>query len=62
MNNKNKYYLGNYKSEEIAAKIYDIFALKFLGKKAITNFFYNDENIKEITKFNTHENGAFIKL
>ena len=40
---KNKYYFGNYKNEEIAAKIYDYFTIKFKGNKAITNFSYNDK-------------------
>ena len=47
-NDKIKYYFGNYNSQEVAAKIYDLFSLKFRGKKAITNFFYNDEQIKKI--------------
>ena len=57
MNNKIKYYLGNYKYEEVAAKIYDFFAIKFLGKKAKTNFFYNDENTIEKSKFISHKIG-----
>ena len=48
MNNKNRYYLGNYNSEETAAKVYDFFSIKFLGKKATTNFFYDDEYFKKI--------------
>ena len=48
MNNNKKYYLGNFKSEEIAAKIYDIFSLKYSGKKAMTNYYYTDEQIKKI--------------
>lgn len=50
MNNKIKYYLGNYISEETAAKIYDFFVIKFRGKKSITNFFYNEEQIKKINE------------
>ena len=54
MNKKNKYYLGNHNKEIIAAKIYDIFAIKLRGEKATTNFFYNDEQIQKIKemKFN----------
>ena len=56
MNNRNKYYLGNYNSEEVAAKIYDIFALKFRGKKALTNYFYSDEQISKIFEKNNNNN------
>ena len=38
MNKKKNYYFGNYDSEKIAANIYDFFAIKLRGKKAITNF------------------------
>ena len=50
MNEKIKYYLGNYKSEEVAAKIYDIFAVKICRKKSKTNFFYTDEEMKAFMK------------
>ena len=52
MNEKIKYYLGNYKSEEVAAKIYDLFAIKIRGNKAKTNFFYTDEQFKNYMKLN----------
>ena len=45
---KNKYYLGSYPSEELAARIYDIVALKIRGLKASTNFVYNNDQIKKI--------------
>ena len=51
MNNNKRYYLGNFNSEKIAAAIYDIFALKYRGNKAITNYIYTRaqmEIIKEI--------------
>jgi len=48
MFNKSKNYIGSYNSEEYAAKIYDILSLKYRGTKAITNFKYNDEQIKMI--------------
>ena len=48
MNDKIRYYFGNYNSEEVAAKIYDFFSLKFKGNKAKTNFFYSEEKIKKI--------------
>ena len=48
MNNKKKYYLGNFYSEKLAAIIYDIFALKYKGKKASTNYYYTDEQITKI--------------
>ena len=43
MNKKKNYYFGNYDSEKIAANIYDFFAIKLRGKKAITNFIHNDQ-------------------
>ena len=46
----NKYYLGRYPSEELAARIYDIFAIKYRGIKARTNFIYNNNQIKKIVK------------
>lgn len=46
--NKKKYYIGSYLSEELAARIYDIYAIKYKGTKARTNFFYNNNQIKEI--------------
>ena len=48
MINNKKYYLGSYLSEEIAARIYDIFAIINLGFKARTNFIYNHTQIKKI--------------
>ena len=45
MDRNNKYYLGNYKNEIIAAKIYDLFSIKIHGKRAITNFIYTDKQI-----------------
>ena len=43
-----KYYKGSYLSEEIAARIYDIMAIKNFGIKARTNFIYNHIQIKKI--------------
>ena len=48
MINKNKSYIGSYPSEELAARIYDILALKNRGIKARTNFIYNSKQIKKI--------------
>ena len=48
MINKNKSYIGSYPSEEFAARIYDILALKNRGMKARTNFIYNSKQIKNI--------------
>ena len=48
MINKNKSYIGSYPSEELAARIYDILALKNRGFKARTNFIYNSKQIKTI--------------
>lgn len=50
-NGKNNY-LGTYNSEKIAAKIYDIMAIKKKGNKAKTNFQYNMKQINEISKTN----------
>lgn len=48
MKNNNKYYISSYLSEEIAARIYDILAIKNFGIKASTNFIYNHIQIKKI--------------
>ena len=48
METNGKYYLGNYPSEDLAARIYDIQAIKSWGIKAKTNFFYNHYQIKKI--------------
>ena len=46
--NNNKYYIGSYPSEELAARIYDILVIKNRGVKARTNFIYNNNQIKKI--------------
>jgi len=56
MVNNNKYYLGSYPSEELAARIYDVLAIKNRGTKARTNFVYNKNQIKKI-----YENEIDIK-
>ena len=48
MINNKKYYIGSYYSEEIAARIYDILAIKNFGIKARTNFIYNYIQLKKI--------------
>lgn len=48
MINNKKYYLGNYHSEDLAARIYDIQAIKSWGIKARTNFVYDDKQINNI--------------
>jgi len=57
INNKNCY-LGNYPSEDLAARIYDIQAIKSWGAKAKTNFSYDNNQIKKIynKKFNLNCN------
>lgn len=52
MINKKKQYLGSYQSEELAARIYDIQAIKNRGFKARTNFTYNNIQIKKILEKN----------
>jgi len=48
MINNKKYFIGNYPSEELAARIYDIQAIKAWGIKAKTNFAYDKNQIKKI--------------
>ena len=48
MINNKKHYIGSYYSEEIAARIYDILAIKNFGIKARTNFIYNHIQLKKI--------------
>ena len=48
MYKKGKSYVGSYSSEEFAARIYDILAIKLRGVKARTNFKYSYEQIKKI--------------
>ena len=45
-----KYYIGSYISEEIAARVYDILAIKYRGINARTNFIYNHIQIKKINE------------
>ena len=48
MNHNKKCYVGSYSSEEVAARIYDILEIKKRGIKAITNFKYNNFQMKRI--------------
>jgi len=48
MINNKKYFVGNYPSEDLAARIYDIQAIKARGIKARTNFVYEKNQIKKI--------------
>jgi len=48
MINNKKYFAGNYPSEDLAARIYDIQAIKARGIKARTNFVYDKNQIKKI--------------
>lgn len=58
-----KYYIGSYPSEEIAAKIYDIAAIKSRGVKARTNFPYNSIQIKNIYEANINiKNGKISEI
>ena len=48
MINYKKYYYGSYPSEELAARVYDIQAIKNWGIKARTNFIYDKNQIQKI--------------
>ena len=48
MVNKKKRYVGTYACEDDAARYYDKVAIQNHGKKAKTNFFYTEEEIKGI--------------
>ena len=52
MHQKDKSYGGCYSSEENAARIYDILAIKKRGIKAKTNFVYNISQMEIISKMN----------
>ena len=56
--NKNTY-LGSYKSEKIAAIIYDLMSIKKNGSLAKTNFKYNTMEIKKISKLELDINNFF---
>ncbi len=48
MNNNYKYFSGQIKSEELAARIYDRYALQTLGLRARTNFDYTRAELVQI--------------
>lgn len=48
MNNNYKYFSGQIKSEELAARIYDRYALQTLGLRARTNFDYTRTELAQI--------------
>ena len=50
--NNKQYYLGNYPSEELAARVYDIHEIKMRGINARTNFPYNNDQLKNIFEKN----------
>ena len=52
MVNKSKTYIGTYSSESIAARIYDIIAIKNRGIKARTNFVYSKNQLTKICNNN----------
>lgn len=58
---KKKEYIGVYPSEELAARIYDIIALKNRGIKAKTNFIYSISQINNIIESNVDVKSNRIK-
>lgn len=48
MNNNYKYFSGQIKSEELAARIYDRYAMQTLGLRARTNFDYTRAELVQI--------------
>ena len=48
MINKSKSYVGTYTTEDFAARVYDILAIKNRGNKAKTNFIYSESQIRKI--------------
>jgi hypothetical protein len=48
MINKSKSYVGTYATEDFAARVYDILAIKNRGNKAKTNFLYSESQINKI--------------
>ena len=59
MIDKRNTYLGSYRSQETAAKIYDYMAIKKKGFKAKTNFKYNNIQINKIYKLNINKKNIF---
>jgi hypothetical protein len=55
MNNNYKYFSGQIKSEELAARIYDRYSLQTMGLRARTNFDYTlrelNQLIEDIDKY-----------
>ena len=45
-------YIGVYPTQELAARVYDIFSIKNKGLKANTNFMYNIHQIQKIIESN----------
>jgi hypothetical protein len=48
MVNNSKSYVGTYITEDLAARVYDIMAIKNRGNKAKTNFIYSEIQIRKI--------------
>ena len=57
----NKKYIGLYKTQEIAARIYDFISIKNKGIKAKTNFEYNIHQIQTIIDSNIDYNSDNIE-
>ena len=59
--NGNIKYIGLYQTQEIAARVYDIYSIKNNGIKARTNFKYNLSQIQKISEANIDFNSENIK-
>ena len=54
-------YIGVYPTQELAARVYDIYSIKNKGLKANTNFMYNLHQIQKISEANIDYNSENIE-
>lgn len=50
MGNMRKYFSGSIESERLAGKVYDRFAIQYLGLKAKTNFEYKRKDLEKVIR------------